>query len=117
MLLLFRVGDFYELFEADAEKATKLLGLTLTTRDGTLPMAGFPHHALESYLHKLLRAGLRVAICDQVEDSSAAAVPRQDITRVVTPGADAPPATQTPLPDKDRGTRPRSRSRKAAAGN
>ncbi|MBM4072035.1 MAG: hypothetical protein FJ271_24380, partial [Planctomycetes bacterium] len=64
----FRVGDFYELFHEDAETASKILGLTLTTRDKTVAMAGFPHHSLETYLHKLLHAGHRVAICDQVED-------------------------------------------------
>src|SRR6266446_5810843 len=68
MLLLFRMGDFYELFEADAEVAARVLGLTLTSRDKTIPMAGFPHHTLEPYLRKLLHAGHRVAICDQVED-------------------------------------------------
>jgi DNA mismatch repair protein MutS len=57
MLLLFRMGDFYELFDQDAETAHKLLGLTLTTRDRTLVMAGFPHHQLEVYLHKLLKEG------------------------------------------------------------
>src|SRR6267154_2678761 len=65
MLLLFRMGDFYELFCEDAETAHKLLGLTLTTRDRTLTMAGFPHHQLEVYLHKLLKEGQRVASCDQ----------------------------------------------------
>ena len=63
MLLVFRMGDFYELFGEDAETAHKLLGLTLTTRDRTLTMAGFPHHQLETYLHKLLKEGKRVAIC------------------------------------------------------
>ena len=58
MLLLFRMGDFYELFETDAETAHKVLGLTLTSRDKEMPMAGFPHHQLESYLHKLLHQGL-----------------------------------------------------------
>ncbi len=59
----FRIGDFYELFGEDAETAHTLLGLTLTTRDRTLTMAGFPHHQLEVYLHKLLKEGQRVAIC------------------------------------------------------
>ena len=67
MLLLFRVGDFYELFGEDAETAAKILGLTLTSRDRTLSMAGFPHHQLETHLHRLLKAGQRVAICEQVE--------------------------------------------------
>jgi DNA mismatch repair protein MutS len=86
-LVLFRMGDFYELFEADAEVASRVLGLTLTSRDKTVPMAGIPHHALERYLHKLLRAGHRVAICDQVEDASQAkGLVRREVTRVVTPG-------------------------------
>jgi DNA mismatch repair protein MutS len=87
MLLLFRMGDFFELFDGDAETAAKVLGLTLTSRDKTIPMAGFPHHQLESYLHKLLRAGHRVAICDQVEDpAQAKGLVRREVTRVVTPG-------------------------------
>ena len=87
MLLLFRMGDFYELFEEDAEAAHRLLGLTLTTRDRTVPMAGFPHHQLEAYLHKLLHAGKRVAICEPVEESLARGPIRREVTRVVTPGS------------------------------
>src|SRR4051794_39764626 len=87
MLLLFRMGDFYELFDADAEVASRVLGLTLTSRDKTVPMAGFPHHALEPYLRKLLHAGHRVAICEQVEDPALAkGLVRREVTRVVTPG-------------------------------
>jgi DNA mismatch repair protein MutS len=87
MLLLFRMGDFYELFDADAEVAARVLGLTLTSRDKTIPMAGFPHHALDTHLRKLLQAGHRVAICDQVEDPALAkGLVRRDVTRVVTPG-------------------------------
>jgi len=86
MLLLFRMGDFYELFDHDAETAHKLLGLTLTTRDRTLAMAGFPHHQLEVYLHKLLKEGQRVAICEPVEESLARGPIRREVTRVVTPG-------------------------------
>jgi DNA mismatch repair protein MutS len=87
MLLLFRMGDFYELFDDDAEKAAGILGLTLTSRDKQIPMAGFPHHQLESYLRKLLQAGLRVAICDQVEDPALArGLVKREVTRVVTPG-------------------------------
>ena len=87
MLLLFRMGDFFELFGQDAETAHKLLGLTLTTRDRTLTMAGFPHHQLEVYLHKLLREGQRVAICEPVEESLARGPIRREVTRVVTPGS------------------------------
>src|SRR2546422_9334170 len=72
MLLLFRMGDFYELFDDDAQVAARVLGLTLTSRDKSIPMAGFPHHSLENYLHRLLEAGHRVAICAQVEDASQA---------------------------------------------
>src|SRR6516225_8084316 len=87
MLLLFRMGDFFELFEDDAELAARVLGLTLTSRDKTVPMAGFPHHALEPHLRKLLHAGHRVAICDQVEDPALAkGLVRREVTRVVTPG-------------------------------
>ena len=87
MLLLFRMGDFYELFEDDAETAARLLGLTLTSRDKTIPMAGFPHHSLEPHLHKLLQAGQRVAICEQVEDPALAkGLVRREVIRVVTPG-------------------------------
>src|SRR5437867_1609201 len=87
MLLLFRMGDFYELFDSDAETAARLLGLTLTSRDKTVSMAGFPHHSLEGYLRKLLQAGHRVAICDQVEDPALAkGLVRREVTRVVTPG-------------------------------
>lgn len=87
MLLLFRMGDFFELFGEDAEVAAKVLGLTLTSRDKSIPMAGFPHHSLENYLHKLLAAGHRVAVCDQVEEASQAkGLVRREVTRVITPG-------------------------------
>ncbi|HYV38648.1 MAG TPA: DNA mismatch repair protein MutS, partial [Gemmataceae bacterium] len=87
MLLLFRMGDFYELFDDDAQTAARVLGLTLTSRDKSVPMAGFPHHQLEQYLQKLLRLGHRVAVCDQVEDAAAAkGLVKREVTRVVTPG-------------------------------
>ncbi|REJ97571.1 MAG: DNA mismatch repair protein MutS [Planctomycetota bacterium] len=90
-LLLFRMGDFYELFNEDAVAAAKLLGLTLTSRDkgseNPVPMAGFPHHALDGYLQKLIRAGHKAAICDQVEDpKQAKGLVRREVTRIVTPG-------------------------------
>jgi len=90
-LLLFRMGDFYELFHEDAETAAKLLGLTLTSRDkgspNPVPMAGFPYHALQPQLQKLIKAGLRVAICEQVEDpKTAKGMVRREVTQVVTPG-------------------------------
>src|SRR5918994_1659860 len=71
-LLLFRVGDFYETFGEDAVRASKVLGIVLTKRaNGSashIELAGFPHHSLDSYLPRLVRAGYRVAICDQLED-------------------------------------------------
>jgi DNA mismatch repair protein MutS len=89
-LLLFRMGDFYEMFGEDAERAASLLGLTLTSRDkgpDALPMAGFPHPALESYLAKIVQAGLRAAVCEQVEDSrQAKGLVKRDVVRIVTPG-------------------------------
>src|SRR5258707_3267127 len=87
MLVFFRNGDFYELFEEDAEVGARLLGITLTKRDHKTPMAGVPHHALERYLGKLMQAGHRVAICDQMEEASQAkGIIRREVTRVVTPG-------------------------------
>lgn len=87
MLLFFRNGDFYELFEDDAELGARLLGITLTRRDKTIPMAGVPHHALDRYLTRLLQLGHRVAICEQVEEASQAkGLIRREVTRVVTPG-------------------------------
>jgi DNA mismatch repair protein MutS len=87
MLLLFRMGDFYETFDDDAELAARVLGLTLTSRDKQVPMAGFPHHQLENYLRKLLHAGHRVAVCDQVEDPALAkGLVKREVTRVVTAG-------------------------------
>ena len=90
-LLLFRMGDFYELFFEDAKTAARALGLTLTSRDknsdNPVAMAGFPHHQLEGYLSKLITQGFRVAICEQVEDpKKAKGLVKRDITRVVTPG-------------------------------
>jgi len=89
-LLLFRMGDFYELFHEDAKNASRVLGLTLTSRDkgeNPIPMAGFPYHQLEGYLAKLIAAGYRAAVCEQVEDpKKAQGLVKREITRVVTPG-------------------------------
>ncbi len=90
-ILLFRMGDFYELFFEDAKIAAERVGLTLTSRDkhsdNPVPMAGFPYHQLEGYLGRLIAQGMRVAICEQVEDpKQAKGLVRRDITRVVTPG-------------------------------
>ena len=90
-ILLFRVGDFYETFGADAVKTASILGITLTKRNGGDPnsseLAGFPHHALDTYLHKLVKAGHRVAICDQLEDPKLAkGIVKRGVTELVTPG-------------------------------
>jgi DNA mismatch repair protein MutS len=95
-MLFFRMGDFYELFFEDAIEAGKALGITQTFR-GThngqpIPMAGVPHHAAEGYLARLIKAGYRVAVCEQTEDPAEAkrrgskAVVRREIVRIVTPG-------------------------------
>ena len=90
-ILLFRVGDFYETFGEDAIKASQVLGITLTKRNNGSPssseLAGFPHHALDTYLHKLVKAGYRVAICDQLEDpKQAKGIVKRGVTEMVTPG-------------------------------
>jgi DNA mismatch repair protein MutS len=90
-ILLFRVGDFYETFGQDAVVASQVLGITLTKRNNgaasSPELAGFPHHALDTYLHKLVKAGLRVAICDQLEDpKQAKGVVKRGVTDMVTPG-------------------------------
>ncbi|MEX1274761.1 MAG: DNA mismatch repair protein MutS [Bacteroidota bacterium] len=90
-ILLFRMGDFYETFEEDAKVTARVLGITLTKRGngaaGEIPLAGFPYHALETYLPKLLKAGHRVAVCEQLEDPKfAKGIVKRDVTEVVTPG-------------------------------
>ena len=89
-LLLFRVGDFYETFGKDAVRTSKILGIVLTKRglgDENTELAGFPHHSLDSYLPKLVRAGLRVAICDQLEDpKTVKGIVKRGVTELVTPG-------------------------------
>ena len=86
-VLLFRMGDFYEMFDDDAVLAHKELGLTLTQRTKGVPMAGVPHHSVETYLRRLIEAGHRVAICDQIEDpKEAKGVVDRAVTRVLTPG-------------------------------
>ncbi len=89
-LLLFRMGDFYEMFYDDAKTAARVLNLALTSREkgeNAIPMAGFPHHQLESYLGKLIAAGFRAAVCEQVEDPrKAKGLVRRELIRIVTPG-------------------------------
>ena len=89
-LLLFRVGDFYETFGEDAVKASKILGIILTHRNNggdRTELAGFPHHSLNTYLPKLVKAGLRVAICDQLEDPKLTkTIVKRGVTELVTPG-------------------------------
>ena len=90
-IMLFRCGDFYETYSEDAVAASEILGITLTKRANgqskTVEMAGFPHHALDTYLPKLIRAGRRVAICDQLEDPKATKkLVKRGITELVTPG-------------------------------
>ncbi len=90
-LLLYRVGDFYETYSDDAVTASRVLGLVQTKKSngdkGPIPMAGFPHHAIENYLTKLVRAGFKVAICDQLEDPKfAKKLVKRGVTEIVTPG-------------------------------
>ena len=95
-ILLFRVGDFYEIFGKDAIEASEILGITLTRRmnglDNRIELAGFPHHALDSYLPKLVRAGKRVAICEQLEDPKLKRTTKQKVVETVTPNQ--PPKTE-----------------------
>ncbi len=98
VILLFRLGDFYEMFFDDARVAAPILGVALTQRGGT-PMCGVPYHALDSYLAKLIRAGCKAAICDQVENpAQAKGIVRREVTRVVTPGT----ITETEILDSER---------------
>ena len=89
-LLLFRLGDFYELFFQDAQTASRLLQLTLTSRqkgEGAIPMAGIPHHAADGYIARLIRAGQKVAVCEQLEEpAKGRKIVRRDVVRVITPG-------------------------------
>ncbi len=90
-ILLFRLGDFFETFGEDAVTTAKVCGITLTKRNngssGEMPLAGFPHHQLDSYLPKIVRAGYRVAVCEQLEDpKQARGIVRRDVVEVVTPG-------------------------------
>ncbi len=91
-LILFRMGDFYETFFDDAHTASRVLNITLTTRnkndDEPIPLAGFPYHALNNYLDKLIKAGLKVVICEQTEDpKKAVGLVKREVTEIITPGA------------------------------
>ena len=90
-VMLFRIGDFYETFEEDAKLASKVLGITLTKRANgaasSVPLAGFPHHALEQYVYKFLNEGHKVALCEQVEDpKKSKGIVKRSVTEVLTPG-------------------------------
>ena len=103
-ILMFRVGDFYEIFGKDAVQASEVLGITLTRRqsgvDSRIELAGFPHHALDTYLPKLVRAGHRVAICEQLEDPKLKRTPQQKVVETVTPNQ-PPKAEPKPEPAKE----------------
>ena len=90
-ILFFRMGDFYETFGDDAVVTAKALDITLTSRghgkDGKTPLAGIPYHALDSYLHKMVKAGYKVAICEQTEDpKKAKGIVKREVVRIVSPG-------------------------------
>ena len=89
-ILFFRMGDFYETFYEDAQTCSKVLGLALTSRSkgaNPIPLAGVPYHAVDNYLKKMLQAGYKVAVCEQVEDPKLAkGVVKRDVVRIVTPG-------------------------------
>src|SRR5215211_6819686 len=88
-VLLYRMGDFYEMFDEDAHTAARVLGITLTSREfgrgNRVPMAGIPHHALNGYLRRFLRGGCRLAICEQLSEPGKGLVER-DVVRVLSPG-------------------------------
>ncbi len=90
-ILRFRMGDFYETFEEDAKITSRVLGITVTKRSNgaasDVPLSGFPYHALDQYLHKLLKSGYRVAICEQVEDPKISkGIVKREVTEVISPG-------------------------------
>ena len=84
-LLLFRLGDFYEMFFEDAQAGAQILNLALTARNG-VPMCGLPHHAANAYIGRLLKAGRKVAICDQLEDARPGKLVKREVTQILSPG-------------------------------
>src|SRR4249919_3534293 len=84
-LLLFRLGDFYEMFFEDAQVGAQLLNVALTKR-GVVPMCGIPFHAANGYIAKILKAGRKVAICDQVEDAKPGQLVKREVTQILSPG-------------------------------
>jgi len=85
-ILFFRMGDFYEMFFDDAKIASRILDIALTSRQNDVPMCGIPYHASESYIARLIKAGKRVAICEQLEAvPSSGSIVKRDVVRVVTP--------------------------------
>ena len=124
-LLLFRMGDFYETFHVDAQTASAVLGIALTTRDrdsaNPTPLAGVPHHSIENYIARLLRAGYKVAVCEQLEDPTLAkGLVKRGVTEVLTPGTALTPTpccvTPTSLPSNPN-ARARTSSPSAPACN
>jgi DNA mismatch repair protein MutS len=98
-LLLFRLGDFYQLFNDDAHVASRLLQIKLTSRqkgEGAIPMAGIPHHAADGYIARLIRAGQKVAVCEQLEGATKGRkIVRRDVVRVITPARSPTPSSST----------------------
>jgi len=89
-LLFYRMGDFYELFLEDAHTGSRVLNITLTAKrggkDGRIPMAGVPYHAVDGYIAKLVRAGHKVAICEQLSPPNKRGIVERDVVRIITPG-------------------------------
>ena len=108
-ILMFRVGDFYEIFGKDAIEASEILGITLTRRmngiDNRIELAGFPHHALDTYLPKLVRAGKRVAICEQLEDPKLTKTTKHKVVETVTPNQSPKTEPKTVEPPKPEPTK------------
>ena len=125
-ILFYRMGDFYEMFMEDALTASRVLDIALTSRDrqaqNPVPMCGVPYHAAESYIAKLVSAGYKIAICDQVEDpKKAKGLVRREVTRVLTPGAyrrkSEPHLQPAKLPGRRLGPRPRKTHRACLFGH